>query len=92
MLHGPQVAAKLRNVSGVSAVKTIDQADGHVRLRVESEMQKDVRRELAQAVVQSGWGLLELHASKMSLEDIFLKLTTAETTEAVETPASNPEN
>jgi hypothetical protein len=70
---------KLRNVAGVSAVKTVSQTDGRVRLQVESETKQDVRREVARTIVQSGWGLLELHASAMSLEDIFLKLTTAET-------------
>ena len=39
---------------------------------------RDVRRELARAVVTSGWGLLELRPMRMSLEDIFLSLTTEE--------------
>ena len=40
----------------------------------------DVRRDLARAVVTSGWGLLELRPMRMSLEDIFLSLTTEEAT------------
>ena len=39
----------------------------------------DVRRDLARAVVTSGWGLLELRPMRMSLEEIFLSLTTDET-------------
>jgi len=35
-----------------------------------------VRRDLARAVVTSGWGLLELRPMRMSLEEIFLSLTT----------------
>ena len=35
-----------------------------------------MRRELAAAVVTRGWGLLELRPMRMSLEDIFLSLTT----------------
>jgi hypothetical protein len=35
-----------------------------------------VRAELARAVVESEWKLLELKTSGLSLEDIFLKLTT----------------
>jgi ABC-2 type transport system ATP-binding protein len=38
----------------------------------------DRREEIAAAAVQSGWGLLELRPVVMSLEDIFLKLTTKE--------------
>ena len=29
-------------------------------------------------IVQSGWKLFEMQSSKMSLEDIFLKLTTSD--------------
>ncbi len=80
-VEGPssEVASKIRTVSGVANVKTLSQNDGRTRFQVESELKKDVRRELAEAIVQNGWGLLELHASTMSLEDIFIKLTTAET-------------
>jgi ABC-2 type transport system ATP-binding protein len=86
-VEGPasEVAAKIRSVSGVASVKTLDQTDGRTRFQVESELKKDIRRELARSVVQNGWGLLELHASTMSLEDIFIKLTTAETEAAAET-------
>jgi ABC-2 type transport system ATP-binding protein len=45
---------------------------------VESERGQDVRRELARLVVSQGWGLLELRPMRMSLEDIFLSLTTEE--------------
>jgi ABC-2 type transport system ATP-binding protein len=38
----------------------------------------DRREELAATVVQGGWGLLEMRASSLSLEEIFLKLTTKE--------------
>jgi ABC-2 type transport system ATP-binding protein len=53
---------------------------------VESERGHDVRRELARAVVSNGWGLLELRPMRMSLEDIFLSLTTDE----MPTPAAEP--
>jgi len=51
---------------------------------VESEHGHDVRRELARAVVQAGWGLLELRPMRMSLEEIFLSLTTDESAPAAE--------
>ena len=38
----------------------------------------DPRGPLAAAVVTHGWGLLELRPMRMSLEDIFLSLTTDE--------------
>jgi ABC-2 type transport system ATP-binding protein len=48
---------------------------------VESEPDVDVRRELAHAVVTRGWGLLELRPVRMSLEDVFLQVTTEEVPE-----------
>jgi len=40
-----------------------------------------VRRDVARAVVDRGWGLLEMRPTRMSLEDIFLQLTTQENKE-----------
>ena len=49
-----------------------------VGYEVESEHGRDVRRDLARAVVNGGWGLLEMRPTRMSLEEIFLSLTTDE--------------
>ena len=38
----------------------------------------DQREQLAAVAVGGGWGLLEMRASSLSLEEIFLKLTTKE--------------
>ena len=46
----------------------------------------DIRRDLARAVVTSGWGLLELRPMRMSLEEIFLSLTTDEAAQWRRTP------
>ncbi len=40
-------------------------------------------RDLARIVVNGGWGLLELRPMQVSLEDIFLQLTTEEKPEEV---------
>ena len=62
-------------------IEQVEGTDGRNRFRIESELRKDIRSDLARTVVQSGWGLLELQSASMSLEDIFLKLTTAEEVE-----------
>jgi ABC-2 type transport system ATP-binding protein len=54
------------------------QLNGRHRFQIEGELKKEIRSDLARTVVQNGWGLFELQAETMSLEDIFLKLTTAE--------------
>jgi len=70
-----------------------DTRDGVLGLEIESEAGRDIRRELAAAIVNRGWGLLELRPMRMSLEDVFLKLTTQEAdapAESMEPPAEPP--
>jgi ABC-2 type transport system ATP-binding protein len=76
-------AAALGRVPGVTRVTEADRRDTLVGYEVESEHGHDVRRELARSVVESGWGLLELRPTRMSLEEIFLSLTTEEMPAAV---------
>jgi ABC-2 type transport system ATP-binding protein len=76
--NGADAAAALGRVPGVTRVLPSDRRDGTVAFEVESARGHDVRRELARVVVSSGWGLLELRPMRMSLEDIFLSLTTEE--------------
>src|SRR5262245_34556387 len=74
-----EVAAKLQSTPGVMTVREDENgANDRHRFQIEGELRQDIRSDLARVVVQSGWGLLELHSASMSLEDIFLKLTTAE--------------
>jgi hypothetical protein len=67
----------LNAVPGVTHVSAAD-SDGRVRCEVEGNGKQDIRAHLAAAVVGQGWDLLELRAAAMSLEDIFLQLTTRE--------------
>jgi ABC-2 type transport system ATP-binding protein len=48
------------------------------RLKVAVECKKDLRKDFAQALVSKKVGLLEMQADKVTLEDIFLHLTTKE--------------
>jgi ABC-2 type transport system ATP-binding protein len=73
--------AALRQVAGVTRVSVSDRRDGAIGYEVESESGQDVRRELARTIVSRGWGLLELRPLRMSLEEIFLHLTTEEAPE-----------
>jgi len=78
---GQDAAAALRNVPGVTGVVAADSNDGLSGYEVTAESGRDLRRDLARAVVMQNWGLLELRHARMSLEDIFLSLTTEETNE-----------
>ena len=77
-VEGPAAAIieKFQRVGGVNWVEPRESSDSRVTLEVHSEKEKDVRAELARATVESGWKLYELKTSGLSLEEIFLKLTT----------------
>ncbi|HEY7448318.1 MAG TPA: ABC transporter ATP-binding protein [Vicinamibacterales bacterium] len=77
-----EAAPVLERVPGVTRVTVSDRRDGITSCEVESVQGRDVRRDLARAIVTNNWGLLELRPMRMSLEDIFLSLTTEETPEA----------
>ncbi len=74
--------ATAKGVPGVLAVHARGVHDGAVTFDVESESGNDVRAALARAVVGKGFGLLGLQQMGMSLEEIFLQLTTTDSAEA----------
>ncbi len=71
----------LERVPGVVKVTETARRDGAAGYEVEMTRGHDARRELARAVVNQGWGLLELRPTGLSLEQIFLQLTTEEAPE-----------
>ena len=81
---GTDSAPVLGAVPGVTRVTAKDRHDGVVGFEIESTAGHDIRRELARTVVTNGWGLLELRSTGMSLEEIFLHLTTTEEPAAAE--------
>jgi gliding motility-associated transport system ATP-binding protein len=89
---GGDAATALTRVPGVTRVAESDRRDGAVGYEVDSERGRDVRRELARAVVSSGWGLLELRPMRVSLEEVFLAVTTEDMSAAAAAePAAAPE-
>src|SRR5947209_4698716 len=80
-----EVQQRLEQVSGVSRVVMKEPRDGRIHFEVESLQGRQVRADLARTVVNAGWNLSELRAVGISLEDIFLQLTTAEKKDQKET-------
>lgn len=78
----------LQAVDGIETVTGVEARPGIHVIEAQSVKGADVRRELANAVVTRGWGLLELRSLRMSLEDIFLELTTQDSAEAVDSDAA----
>jgi ABC-2 type transport system ATP-binding protein len=73
-----EVQQRLEQVAGVSRVVMKDSRNSRLVFEVESLQGRHIRSELARSVVNSGWNLSELRPVALSLEDIFLQLTSAE--------------
>ena len=75
----PEVMQALREVEGVTSVemgsKSIPEGSSYL---VQVEDGNDSRGQLASTVVHRGWTLLRLDLVPVSLEEVFLKLTTSE--------------
>ena len=66
----------LTGIPGVSRVIPVDQHETFMGYEIEAEANRDIRTDVARAVVNSGYGLLELRPMRITLEEIFLQLTT----------------
>ena len=77
-INGPsnEVMPALREIQGVQDVHR--DSDNPLAYLIEARLDGDIRESIAQAIVQKGWGLLELQSVEMSLEEIFLELTTTD--------------
>jgi ABC-2 type transport system ATP-binding protein len=76
--QGAEAEPVLREIPGVTRVALSDHRGVVHGFEVESARGADIRRDIARAVVTSGWGLLELRPMRLSLEEIFLQVTTDE--------------
>jgi ABC-2 type transport system ATP-binding protein len=80
-VEGPatDVVRALGAVAGVQTVKEDGGPPGQVvTCIIESKKDRDVRRDVAAAVVRQNWGLLELRPVDLTLEDVFVRLVTEE--------------
>ncbi len=76
------VQRRLEQVSGVSKVVLREEKNNRANFEVESLQGRSIRADLARAVVEGGFALTELKAAGMSLEDVFLQLTSADQPES----------
>ena len=79
--QAPQEALQdlLSGIPGASRVQLdSSRGEGHVVATVEAAPGQDLRSVVASKIVARGWPLFELRGVSMSLEDIFLELTTDE--------------
>jgi ABC-2 type transport system ATP-binding protein len=87
--EGPVVAA-IRGVEGVTSLRPLKADPGTFSVEVEAEAGRDLRADLARAVVAEGLDLLGLKEAAASLEEVFLHLTTTESGESAHMPQPAP--
>ena len=78
-VRGPmdQVLPALRGLAGVESIT--HRATGQRQIySVQAQSGQDLRDTISRAIISNGWSLLSMQSVGMSLEDIFLKLTTQE--------------
>jgi ABC-2 type transport system ATP-binding protein len=81
---GADATPALQTIPGVTRVVPADARGVAGAFEVESDRGTDVRRDIARTIVNRGWGLLELRPMRMSLEEIFLQVTTDEAEQLAE--------
>lgn len=77
------VAKKVLAIEGVEVCRQVNENEGVIEYRIETEEGRDIRRELFNAMVENGTPILELRSAELSLEDIFLRLTIGEAPAAI---------
>lgn len=82
----PALSATLGQVQGVTSVRIQPKGPefpGILQVDVDAKPEDEVRAAVAAAIIGNGFKLYEMHAARLSLEEIFLKLTTEEPGTAV---------
>ena len=72
-----EIERKLRELSGVEAVRLTAGTDNYFVCQLETKGDGDVRAAIYQKAVENRWALRELAHERETLEDIFVKLTAA---------------
>ncbi|HUX22284.1 MAG TPA: ATP-binding cassette domain-containing protein [Spirochaetia bacterium] len=83
-VEGPSKEVKSR-LSSLDGIKSVDVTNSNeenaVDVLIEAEKNRDLRREVFKAMSKADYPILMMRPMDMSLEDIFLQLTTTETQE-----------
>ena len=81
IIGSPQAVKK--EIEKIDGVNSIDlwvnkSSNEYATFSIESDISKDIRSEISKTIIHNDWDLLRLESMGMSLEDIFLRITTTE--------------
>jgi ABC-2 type transport system ATP-binding protein len=82
-VQGPEdaVFAHLQGIEGVVKVEEEDtHSDATSRYTLATVKDRDLRADVARAIIQQGWQLLELRSHRLSVEEVLIELVTEEET------------
>ena len=81
IIGSPQaVKNEIEKIDGVNSVDlwVNKSSNEYTTFSIESDISKDIRSEISKTIIHNDWDLLRLESVGMSLEDIFLRITTTE--------------
>jgi ABC-2 type transport system ATP-binding protein len=78
LVVAPDVQEQLAAQAGVHRVESMPARDGHRRYRLVCDRRAELRPTLARWAVERGLGLVEMRAQETSLEEIYLRVVSAE--------------
>ena len=81
IIGSPQaVKNEIEKIDGVTAIDlwVKKSSNEYTTFSIESDISKDIRSEISKTIISNDWDLLRLESMGMSLEDIFLRITTTE--------------
>lgn len=71
-------AAGVQSITRIPGVSRVTESDGKLTIEIAPEA-REIRDAIVETAVKAGMGVLEFSAERVSLEDVFLQLTTEET-------------
>jgi ABC-2 type transport system ATP-binding protein len=77
-----QLRGAMQEIPGIRKISVEPASAGRLAVTVEAVPGQDVRSQIAAKIVGKGWPLYELRGVNLSLEDIFLQLTTDDSSHA----------
>ena len=94
-VEGPMEEVR-KELEGIPGMKEVlfngEKEPGVYEFSLESDPTLDIRREIFKRVVSRSWTILSFHSTEMTLEDIFLMLTSGDSASAIKTLEASEED